>query len=313
MLKEEFISKIEGVERIASASKIERMLRHPFKYLNAIFFREIVYKKSRNEKEVVSNTFFQTQMHLLLPSSTDIYLIGGKSHDSEIRLAKFLIHQLNSGDTFIDVGAHYGYFSLLASKLVGSSGKVFGFEASPTTYRIFQKNANRMENVVGHNLAISDANAPLKFYEFPNLYSEYNSLDIEQFKNEKWFSENKPKEVTIESIMLDDFFIDKKLTPKVIKIDVEGAELKVIKGFKKHLLENTPLVVIEYLSDERGNIAHVEAEKLLESLGFQSHIIDSKGNLQQVKSISSFFKEKGLESDNIVFVKRTSASGTKFL
>ncbi len=302
MLKEEFISKIEGVERIASASKLNRMLKHPFKYFNAIFFREIIYKNAKKEKEVVSTTFFQTQMHLLLPSSTDIYLIGGKSHDSEIRLAKFLINQLDPGDTFIDVGAHYGYFSLLASKLVGSSGNVFSFEASPTTYRIFEKNAKRTDNILSHNLAVSDSNEQLKFYEFPNLYSEYNSLDVEQFKNEKWFSEYKPKEVNVKSIMLDDFLSDKKSNPKIIKIDVEGAELKVIKGFKKHLLENTPLIVIEYLSDERGNTAHVEAEKLLESLGFQPYIIDSTGNLQQVKSIASFFKEKGLDSDNVVFV-----------
>lgn len=303
MLKEEFISKIEGVERIALASKLNRMLKHPFKYFNAIFFREIIYKNSRQEKEVVSTTFFKTQMHLLLPSSTDIYLIGGKSHDSEIRLAKFLINQLNSGDTFIDVGAHYGYFSLLASKLVGNSGNVFSFEASPTTYRIFEKNAKQTDNVFSHNLAVSDSNEHLKFYEFPNLYSEYNSLDIEQFKNEKWFSEYKPKEVNVKSIMLDDFFSDKKLNPKIIKIDVEGAELKVIKGFEKYLLDNTPLIVIEYLSDERGNTAHVEAEKLLDSLGFQPYIINSTGNLQHVKSIASFFKEKNLDSDNVVFVK----------
>ena len=302
MLKEEFISKIEGVERIASASKLNRMLKHPFRYFNAIFFREIIYKNSKQEKEVVSTTFFQTQMHLLLPSSTDIYLIGGKSHNSEIRLAKFLINQLESGDTFIDVGAHYGYFSLLASRLVGSSGKVFSFEASPTTYRIFEKNAKRTDNILSHNLAVSDSNEHLKFYEFPNLYSEYNSLDVEQFKNEKWFAEYKPKEVNVKSIMLDNFLSDKKSNPKIIKIDVEGAELKVIKGFKKHLLDNAPLIVIEYLSDERGNNAHVEAEKLLESLGFQPYIIDSTGNLQQVKSIASFFKEKGLDSDNVVFV-----------
>ena len=308
MLKEEFISNIEKVEKIASASKFRRMVVNPLKYFDAIFFREIVYKKSRKEKEIISTTFFNTKMHLFLPSSTDIYLTGGKSHDSEIRLAKFLIHQLNNGDTFIDVGAHYGYFSLLASKLVGSSGKVFAFEASPTTYEVFQKNANRTDNIISHNLAVSDSNEYLKFYEFPNLYSEYNSLDVEQFKNEKWFSEYKPREVNVESILLDDFLSSKSVNPKVVKIDVEGAELKVIKGFEKHLLENTPLIVIEYLSAERGNIAHVEAEKLLESLGFQSHIIDSAGNLQHVKSIASFFEEKGLDSDNIVFVNNNKGT-----
>jgi len=306
MLRNELISRIENVERIASASKFRRMLVHPFKYFNAILFREIVYKNSKREKEVLSSTFFKTPMHLLLPSSTDIYLTGGKSHDSEIRLAKFLINQLEDGDTFIDIGAHYGYFSLLASKLVGDLGKILAFEASPTTYSVFHRNVDKIDNITSHNLAVSDSNANLKFYEFPNLYSEYNSLDVEQFKNEEWFSKYKPKEVEIRSIVLDDFLNDKELNPKIIKIDVEGAEFKVIKGAEKFLQKNAPSIVLEYLSDERGNKAHVEAERLLKSLGFQTYIIDSFGKLQKVESVPSYIKENGMESDNIVFVKRSN-------
>jgi len=305
MLRNELISKVENVERIASASKFERMLVHPLKYFNAILFREIIYRSSKREKEVISDTFFKTKMHLFLPSSTDIYLTGGKSHNSEIRLAKFLIHQLNDGDTFIDVGAHYGYFSLLASKLVGGLGKIFAFEASPTTYSIFHKNVDHINNISGHNLAVSDANGHLKFHEFPNLYSEYNSLDVEQFKNEEWFSKYKPKEVKIRSIILDDFLNDENLNPKIIKIDVEGAEFKVIKGTKRFLQKNKPIVVLEYLSEERGNKAHIEAEKLLKSLDFQPFIIDSFGKLQPVESVPFYIKEHRLESDNIVFVKRS--------
>ena len=306
MLRNELISKIEKVERIASATKFKRMMVHPLRYFNAIFFREVIYKNSKKEKEVISNTFFRTKMHLLLPSSTDIYLTGGKSHDSEIRLAKYLIDQLNKGDRFIDIGAHYGYFSLLASKLVGESGKVYAFEASPATYSIFQKNTVNVENVMGHNLAVSDSDEHLKFYEFPNLYSEYNSLDVEQFKNEKWFAKYQPKEVKIRSVMLDDVLHDENLKPKIIKIDVEGAEFKVIKGAKNLLENDSPMVVLEYLSDERGNKAHVEAEGFLISLGFQSFVIDGFGKLQKVKSISSFIKDNGLESDNIVFIKKSN-------
>lgn len=303
MPNQELISKIKIVERIASVSKFKRMMMNPFKYFNAIFFREIVYKKSKKEKEVVSNTFFDIKMHLLLPSSTDIYLTGGKSHDSEIRLAKFLMKQLDKNDTFLDIGAHYGYFSLLASKLVGANGKIYTFEASPTTFGILQKNCKSIENLSYNNRAVSDSNAYLIFYEFPNLYSEYNSIDIEQFKNEKWFSENKPKEVKIESIVMDDFLLKENINPKIIKIDVEGAEFKVINGLIQHLSKKSPSVVLEFLSDNRGNAEHIKAEKVLQSLGFQSYIIDAMGELQHVVSISEYMKNKGLESDNVVFVK----------
>ena len=190
--------------------------------------------------------------------------------------------------------------------MAGELGEVYAFEASPTTYSIFHKNVKKVENVEGHNLAVSDTNEHLKFYEFPNLYSEYNSLDVEQFKNEKWFAKYQPKEVKIKSVILDDFLSDEKLNPKIIKIDVEGAEFKVIKGAKKRLENDSPMVVLEYLSDERGNKAHVEAEGLLKSLGFQSFVIDGFGKLQPVNSIPSFIKDNGLESDNIVFIKKSN-------
>ena len=303
MPKAELISKIKEVEKIAAASKVKRMFANPFKYVNAILFRKLIYKRTKREKEVMCSTFFDVNMHLLLPSSTDIYLTGGKSHDSEIRLAKFLINSLNNNDTFVDVGAHYGYFSLLASKLVGDLGQVFSFEASPTTYSILKKNKTNLDNIAIYNVAVSDSNSHLVFYEFPNLYSEYNSLDIEQFKNEKWFSEYQPKEVKIKSVVLDDFFNEKKIHPKIVKIDVEGAEFKVINGLKEFLQINNPFIIIEYLSDERGNKEHIRAEQLLKSFGFQAYVIDGLGELQTVNSISDYIQNKKIDSDNIVFKK----------
>ena len=308
MPKQKLISNIKNVDRIASASKVKRMLIHPFKYFNAILFRELVYKKTKREKEVVCSTFFNSKMHILLPSSTDIYLTGGKSHSSEIRLAKFLINYLNNNDTFLDVGAHYGYFSLLASKLVGNLGKVIAFEASPTTHKILQKNELNSENIIVYNLAVSDENKHLTFYEFPNLFSEYNTLDINQFIKEDWFSEYAPKSVRVKSIILSDFVVDEKINPKVIKIDVEGAEFKVINGLRKYLINHSPMIVMEYLSTERGNEEHIKAERLLKSLGFQSFLINNYGEPQETESITKYLDINNLESDNILFIKSNNAS-----
>ena len=303
-LKGKLISGIKDVERIALATRLRRMLRRPFRYLEAICYRELIYKKTKKEREVICKTFFNTRMHLLLPSGTDIYLTGGKSHPSEIRLAKFLIHQLNPGDIFLDVGAHYGYFTLLASSLVTESGKVFSFEASPTTYHTLEKNATFGKNINVYNLAVSDEKCDLIFYEFPNLYSEYNSLDVQQFRNEVWYSEYKPREVHVQGIILDEFLYTENVHPFIIKIDVEGAEYKVVNGLKEYLRSYSPIVVIEYLCTERGNEAHLMAEKLLNSLHYQSFRIDYNGDLQKVDLIPSYLTQEGLESDNIVFVKK---------
>jgi FkbM family methyltransferase len=306
MAVHKLIEKLDNVEKIAAASKFRRMLIHPFKYFNAIAFREVIYKRKKIEKKVLSTTFFNTKMQLLLPSSTDIYLTGGKSHDSEIRLAKFLINNLEAADSFVDVGAHYGYFTLLGSKLVGDNGNVYSFEASPSTFTILSENTQHKNNIKSFNLAVSDEVTMLKFYEFPNLYSEYNTLDINQFKHEKWFAEYKPKEINIQSIILDDFLADKDIHPKIFKIDVEGAEKRVINGLQNYLTENAPLIVMEYLSKARDNKEHQEASKKLSSLGYFPFVIDKLGNLQKLDSISKYFEDNNLESVNIVFKKLTN-------
>lgn len=303
MSKKHLFAQLEKVEKIASASKFRRMLMNPYKYFSAIFFRKFVYPKTKKEKSVHSSAFFDIEMQIRLPSSTDIYLTGGKSHDSEIRLARFLINQLDINDTFIDVGAHYGYFTLLASKLVGESGKVYAFEASPTTFNVLTLNQQNHKNIQCYNLAVSDENDFLSFYEFPNLYSEYNSLDIEQFKNEDWYSEFKPKAIKIKSIILDDFLNSENVNPKIIKIDVEGAEFKVINGLKQYLIKHSPIIIIEFLSEERGNNEHVKAKTLLESLDYKSCIIEKSGTLKYTNAIAQHIDQHGLESENVVFIK----------
>jgi FkbM family methyltransferase len=262
MDKKTLLSNINNVEKIASASKLMRMLGRPIRYIHAILFREITYKRTKKEKELICKTFFGTDMKILLPSSTDIYLTGGKSHDSEIRLAKYISSTLTENDIFLDIGAHYGYFSLLASSIVGEGGHVISFEAAPKTFRILNDNASKIRNIAVHNNAVSNAEGTLRFYEFPNLYSEYNTLDVSQFENEEWYKNTKPQEVKIQSVILDDFLND-NIKPQLIKIDVEGAEYRVIRGMKNHLQNNTPVIIMEYLSADRGNKEHKDAEEMI--------------------------------------------------
>lgn len=298
-----FLKGLETVSKIAAASKFYRMLLHPFKYFNAVLFRELIYKQKKQSKAVTAKTFFGTSMTILLPSSTDIYLTGGKSHDSEIRLAKFIIKQLREGDGFVDVGAHYGYFSLLASKIVGEKGKVISFEASPSTFEVLQKNIGNWKNITAFNKAVSDSPSSLTFYEFPALYSEYNTMDITQFEKEDWFGEFQPKAIEVGAVILGDSIKEQLVVPKIIKIDVEGAEFKVIKGLNEFLQRQSPAIVMEYLSDERGNIPHKETEKLLKQLKYRAYLITNSGDLQAIESISNYLNDKKMESDNIVFVR----------
>jgi FkbM family methyltransferase len=303
MIAEELSKKLYIVDKIASGSRLRRFLSHPLKYGFAIFFREIIYKFKKKEFEIESSAFFGEKMNLLLPSGTDIYLTGGKAHDSEIRLARFLIHNLKEGDTFVDIGAHFGYFSLLARCLVGKSGAIYSFEASPSTFKMLNKNIGNKNNIECYNLAVSDEVSELKFYEFPNLYSEYNTLEIQQFRDEKWFKNHPPQEIRVKSVTLEGFLANHELTPDIIKIDVEGAESKVINGLKKYLSKHSPLIILEYLSNGRGNLPHRQAEKSLSFFGYKSFAIEKNGKLKHIPKVAEYLNEKCLESDNIVFIK----------
>ncbi len=294
---------LDKAAQLAAASRWERLWASPLRYLEAILFREIVFKQTRKERGVWCRTFFGAPMRLLLPAGTDIYLTGAKTHPSEIRLARFLIQRLREGDVFIDVGAHYGYFSLLASALVGSSGRVVAFEAAPATFPVLKTNIREAANVSAHHLALSDRDALLTFYEFPNLYSEYNTFDITQFEGEKWFARYPPEAVKIPAVRLDTFLAEMGLCPTVLKIDVEGAEDKVVQGAQNSLANHAPVVVVEYVSQQRGHAAHQRAEELLRALGYQSFRIDETGALQVLDNIANYLAENHLDSDNIVFVR----------
>ena len=301
-LQDTLHKKLDTVASIAGSTKLQRFLRDPVKYFNAVVLREISYKRTQAEKSVQSTTFFGADMQLLLPSGTDIYLTGGKSHDSEVRLARLLVEVLKAGDSFVDVGAHYGYFTLLASTLVEAGGRVVCIEAAPRTYEVLQQNVAPIANISAYNAAISDREIELKFYEFPNLYSEYNTTDVDQFRNESWFARYPPKESIVKGLTLDSFLEKNNVRPSLIKIDVEGAEHQVIGGAVKHLQQFKPMIVMEYLSSNRGNRPHVQAAQSLLALGYEQYCIDAKGGLSAVENVEHHLRAQQLDSDNIVFV-----------
>ncbi|TVR89106.1 MAG: FkbM family methyltransferase [Saprospirales bacterium] len=292
---------LDQVEKYGASSKIGRFIKKPMHYSLVILHRKIQYKFLGREKQVKCKTFFNEEMHLSLPSSTDIFLSGGKTHDSEVRLARYFISEVKAGEVFFDIGAHCGYFSLLASRLVGEEGSIVAFEASPKTHQMLCQNLSQRSNAEIHHRAVSDTNGTVKFYEFPNLYSEYNAIDAEQYKDQNWFKKHRPVEANVQAVTLDFFVRSHSIIPTTIKIDVEGAEYKVLSGSKNVLAKHSPTIAMEYLSPRRNNQNHVLANNLLLDLGYSAHIIDSKGLLQKTRDLDEHMRTSGLESDNAVF------------
>ncbi|MCU0345770.1 MAG: FkbM family methyltransferase [Saprospiraceae bacterium] len=293
------VERLAKIERLARGSIFDRLLSDPLRYVAAIGFWRFIYPMTKKGKFAQARTFFGADMEVILPSATEIYLFGAKTHDSEIRLARFLMKNLKSGDTFCDVGAHFGYFSLLASQIVGTGGRVISFEASKSTFGILQKNTHAHPNVTPVHRAASDEDKTLVFNEFPPLYSEYNSLVPEA--DAAWMKGNPARPIEVQGVRLSDFFETNKLKPGHIKIDVEGAEPQVLAGLRGHLEVDSPVIIMEYLISSGQSEAHRVAAGFLQKAGYQSFTIKNDGSLGACPDIEMAMKEIGLDSDNIVF------------
>ncbi len=301
MTIKEKIEQLNKIDRLAKAIKLERLINSPLRYTKGILWKEIIYPITHKTSLQKANTFFGATMNVLLPAGMDIYLLGAKSHDSEIRLAKWLVLNLAENHTFIDVGAHFGYFTLLAADLVTDSGKVAALEPSPNNFELLKVNADAIKNIQIHPLAASQQKEIITFYEFPTAYSEYNTLNVEQFKNEDWFKQEQPKPVQVQATTLDSFFQTTGLHPNVIKMDIEGAEIKALKGMRHYLTFAQPRIIIEFSLLNQAE--HQEAVKYLQTFGYSIFCIQKDGKLAPISNLLAHLHEKQLESENFVLQK----------
>jgi len=293
--------KFQEVELLANGSILTRIRKLPLKYGLVQIFNKLLYPVLKSGLTLKTKTFFDKELFVTLPASTDIFLTGGKSHPSELRLTKFMLNHLRHGGCFIDVGAHVGYYTLLASEIIGPNGKVISFEPSNNIFNLLERNTNSSANIRLYNNAVSDVEQTIEFYEFPIKYSEYNALDIDQYKGYNWFKKFKPVAIRLNAVTLDSVIDLEGVSPSMIKIDVEGAEFKVLLGAGKFLELFNGYIIMEYLLSDRGNAGHRKAVGYLLSKGYESYSIMSNGAIEKITSVEDYMTANGMESDNIVF------------
>jgi FkbM family methyltransferase len=174
---------------------------------------------------------------------------------------------LQPGMCFVDIGAHIGYFSLLGGQCVGSTGKVFAFEAVPATYDVLVQNVQ--SNNVGAvimpvNKAVSDTQQKLTFVINPE-HSVSNKVLADGERNPAKTSE-------VEAITLDTFFATLGWPAMhLMKMDVEGLELAVLRGMHELNQRNPHLRVIFEFHYETFCRLHIQPDDifhLLQAYGF---------------------------------------------
>jgi FkbM family methyltransferase len=163
--------------------------------------------------------------------------LGMKMSNYEPELVEKFCSLLAEGMTVIDVGAHVGIYSLLASAKVGASGKVVAIEPSPANARLLKRHlsVNQCRNVEVIEAAVADKLSRVIFRYRPN------ATDPGSFANSMAYDIS-GENADVQVMTLDD--ICHHLSPAIIKIDIEGAELLALRGAKQSLLRHRPTVVV---------------------------------------------------------------------
>ncbi len=150
---------------------------------------------------------------------------------------------LREEDVFIDVGANIGLMSIFSSRAVGNKGKVYSFEPVLETFSILKKNIeiNEISNIEVFNIGVGDRKGRSFIYTNPSAGKGSSSFIRPADQNE-----SKEYETIVET--LDEFLISHRVANiRMLKIDVEGWELHVLRGSESLLRSpQAPIICIEY-------------------------------------------------------------------
>lgn len=165
------------------------------------------------------------------------------------------------GDVVFDVGANAGFYTVLASRLASRKGRVISFEPDPTNLTALRRHVeiNGLQNVTIVPAAVSDSSGHGKF------------------RRDKHQGRLDPKgDIEVQIVHLDALWMGSTVPrPALIKVDVEGEELAVIRGARRVLAECRPVVLVAAHSAKLRD----ECRQELQTSGYEVQSLDDRSEL----------------------------------
>jgi FkbM family methyltransferase len=225
----------------------------PFMYM---LYLKAIYKDGR-VVEIQQGQLKGFKLHKFVRTVHDSFASG----DYEIELQDALAKDLKPGQTFYDVGANAGFFTLLGAKLVGGQGKVVAYEPHPMTAGQIRKQLklNHVSCAKVIVKAVADQEGEAEFTD--DISSDM--LGLASLRDGK-------AAATIRVQLTDlDCEVATHGIPDLIKIDIEGAEVMALKGMQDLLSNHSPVIYLEL----HGEDLAVECGEILSGHGYQFELL----------------------------------------
>ena len=182
------------------------------------------------------------------------------------------------GDSVIDMGANFGWYTNVLSSMVGPTGKVYSIEPIPDTFQVLIGIVRKLglTNVLPMNYAMSNADGtavmrvPQHEYGGNNFYRA--QIDLKQGE-----TTSSMREYTVPMRSLDSLFLNMGDKITFIKCDVEGHELAVVKGGARFFEQSTPAWLMEVGGnpDDEGTPPH-QLFQIMRGYGYKVYFFDGK-------------------------------------
>jgi FkbM family methyltransferase len=199
---------------------------------------------------------------------------------------------VKSGWTVFDVGANTGYYTILFSHLVGSKGHVHAFEPVPPTFNALSERLaveGIFSNVRSNSKAVCDVDGQSVELVLPG--DDHGQASLAIHASGSWKAKARTP-FTVQSITLDKYAEANDVRGiDFLKIDVEGAELLVLRGARRILSRHRPLILLEFFEDWTRDFQYGAPDiiDLLVEMGYRFFYLDDftvlQNPIQQLRTI----------------------------
>lgn len=236
------------------------------------------YDKSRIQKGVwlekaYLNRKYSLRINLFSKDLIDHKILFTGAYEKQTN--RILESNLSIGDWVLEAGANTGTETLLISRLIGSAGRIFAFEPVKHVVEKLNRNLslNRIENVTIMQVALGDEERDISFYIYPQNHPN-------QGMGSKVLENAGLEKINVRQTTIDALFNRGEL-PRFdfLKMDVQGAELDILRGGKNSITFYKPKIFLE-AAEDLSSLKMIY--KFLDDIDYAVFFIRNTGGLEKV-------------------------------